>query len=364
MNAQINKFFYKVLINSLSTRQVIFLGESLDRKFDIYKETGISESIPIPRQSAAEALIDYFKEEEDIVRLFTIMLLNEGKRFYNRELLIWGKEDFESLLIKNKWIYDPDIVQFLLDPFYENEINLLKKIRILDLRSEIDMDELINSISDASKKLSIQDLEWRITMRLYDLDPKIGELIRKIITMLLSRQNLQVFVPEIFVCLKELAINASKANYKILFQKYITSKDGITADKAYLKFLDLFRNEIDENGNTNLIELARKDDRFINITFQSSKDSIEIWITNNQNISAIEKQQLIKKLGYNKVNNNENSYESDDYTEGAGLGLGIVLNALKKYSQLKDPLKVVFYPNYIKIGFSLKRTELLSKLPS
>lgn len=363
MYTQISKFFYKVLINSLNTRQVSYLGEKLDRTFDIYKETGISHNIPIPRQNAAESLIHYFKEDEEIVHLFTILLHNEGKRFYDRELLIWGKEEFKKLLLNNKWVYDPDLVQFLLDPFYENDINLLKKLRVIDLREDVDMEKLIKTITDASKKLSIQDLEWRITLRLYDLDPKKGELIRKIITMLLSRQNLQIFAVELFACLKELAINASKANYKILYQKYVTSKEGITADGNYVKFLEMFRDEIDENGNSRLLELARKDDRFISIVFQSSKDSVEIWITNNQNISPIEKKQLLKKLGYQNVSQNENSYETDDYTEGAGLGLSIVLNALRKYSRLKEPLKVVFYPDYIKTGFSLMRSELLNHMP-
>ena len=364
MTGHLHKLFYKVLINSLSAQQVAYLGQSLDRNFDLNRAAGVSPAIPVPRQSAAETLLNYFSDEEDIVELFSILLHHEGERFYNRELMIWGKEDFINYLIKNKWTYDPDVGQFLLDPFYESEINLLKKIRVIDLCREIDIDDLVKQISSASKKMSIKDLEWRITLRLYDLDRKIGELIRQIITMLLARQNLEMYAPELFACLKELAINASKANYKRLYQKHVTEKNGVTAEFNYAAFLEAFRGEIEENGNANLLELAKKDDKFINITFQSTKDAIEIWTTNSQELSAIEKQQIMKKLGYRIPAKEDSGYDPEELMEGAGLGINIVLNALRKYSQEREPLKIVFYPGYVKIGFLLRRVELLAKIPA
>jgi hypothetical protein len=363
MNVQINKFFYKVLVNSLSTQQMNYLGEMLDEKFNLHRESGFSTSIPVPRQNAAETILYSFQDEDKIVHLFTIMLMHEGERFYNRELMIWGKEDFIRLLIKNKWIYDSDLKQFLRDPFYENEINFLKKLRIIDLRHDFPINEIINEITEVSKKMSIKDLQWRISIRLYDLDSKIGELIRKIIGLLLARQNLQVFTGELFICLKELAINASKANYKLLFEKHVTSKDGLTADNGYIKFLNLFKEEIENNGNKNLLKLAQMEDRFINLTFQSSTDTIEIWVTNSKNISAVEKRQIMRKLGARIFKKDKFQYEDDEYAEGAGLGLNIILSVLGKYSSDKNPLKVVFYPDFIKIGFQLKRSELLEKIP-
>ncbi len=90
--------------------------------------------------------------------------------------------------------------QFFLDPFYEHEINFLKKIRILDLRNETDVKLIIDEISAISKKMSIKDLEWRIAMRLYDLDPQSAELIRRILDLLLARQNLQLYTGEMFFC--------------------------------------------------------------------------------------------------------------------------------------------------------------------
>jgi len=364
MNIEINKYFKKMVINSLSTQQVNHLGGLADRKFNLSEEAGYSSSIPVPRQTAAQTLIDYFgDDEEDIVGLFTILLNHEGERFYNRDLVIWGRDEFISLLKKNKWVYDGEVRRFLLDPFYEHEINLLKKLRILDLRHEVDIKEIIGEIENVSKKMGIQDLEWRVSIRLYDLDPKSGELIRKIIGLLLTRQNLQVFTSDLFVCLKELAINASKANYKLLYNRHVTKPKGITAENNYREFLEMFRNEIDENGNQNLLELARKDDRYITITFQSSLESLDIWVTNNQGVSPVEKTQILKKIAPRPSGNSDSFFnDDDDLVEGAGMGINLILKVLGNYTSARHPLKVVFYPDSLKIGFQLHRRNLMEKL--
>jgi hypothetical protein len=363
MTQEIRNLFYKVVNNSLSTQQINFLGESVDINFNLNTHSGFSESIPIPRQTAVQTLLDYFNDDEQFINLFTIMLAREGERFYDRDLAIWGRDEFIALLNKYKWIYDKETSRFLLDPFYEHEINFLKKIRVIDLRKKSSVTEIINQITEVSKKMGITDLEWRVTLRLYDLEPKIGELIRKIISLLLSRQNLQIFTPNIFACLKELAINASKANYKLLFAKYITGPMGLVSEKNYTAFLTKFKEEIELNGNKNLIELARKDDRYITITFQSTRDSIEIWVMNNQSVTAIEKRQILSKLGMNAAKADSFFNNDDGLVEGAGFGINLILKILRTYSHEKNPLKVIFYPDSLKFGFSLKRSELLENKP-
>ena len=360
MNIEIRKFFKELLVNSLEPPQVNYLGENIDNRFNIYTVSGYSSSTPIPRKTAVDVLMNYFKTDDDIVRLFTFMLQNDGTRFYNAKLNIWGKNDFINILERYKWIYDPNLTLFFLDPFYEHEINFLNKIRIIDFRQEVPVKNIVKQIEKACSKMRIQDLDWRITMRLYDLDSQTGELIRKIIGMLLSCQNMQMATHELYVCLKELAINASKANYKLLFEKFETQRQGITPDKDYAHFLRLFKAEIEEHGNKRLFELARQKDKYINIIFQSTADAISLWVTNNTNISLIEKQQIIKKL---KKDENQYSMAVEDegeYTEGAGFGLTLILSILKKYSNDPEPLKVVFYPDFIKIGFELSRSEVLS----
>jgi len=40
----------------------------------------------------------------------------------------------------------------------------------------------------------------------------------------------------------------------------------------------------------------------------------------------------------------------------------MIVNVLKKYSKDINPLKVVFYSDFIKIGFELKRSEMKENL--
>jgi hypothetical protein len=358
MNREIKKAFFEVVVNSLTSQQVNFLGEQIDKRFSLKSVSGFGESMPVPRKTAAQVLVDHFTDENDIIAMFTFMIVNEGQRFYNRELVIWGKEDFIALTRKHKWIYDPGLVHFLRDPFYEREINLLKKIRIIDLRQDFPYDEIIAEIARSSRRMGIRDLEWRIAIRLYDIEKKSGELIKNIIEMLLVRQSLQQFHGEIFICLRELATNASKAGYKKLFEKYHTVPAGITAESNYPEFLRRFKDEVSENGNDRLLDLARRDDLYYTITFQSTMDSIEVWVTNNQCITLLEKRQLLKKMGM------QHSWESgfdgdvDDLAEGAGLGIMLIQRVLGSLSTRKRSLSVVFYPDMMKIGFQLDRANL------
>jgi hypothetical protein len=363
MTLEIRNLFYKVLNNSLSPQQINFLGESLDVNFNLYSESGFSQSIPIPRQTAVQTLLNYFNDDDQIVDLFEFMLLHEGERFYNRELAVWGRDEFIALLQKYKWIFDSEVTRFFLDPFYEHEINFLKKVRVIDLRQNLPVSVIVNEITEISKKMGIHDLEWRISLRLYDLDSKSGELIRKIISLLLTRQNLQMFAMDMYACLKELAVNATKANYKLLFEKFITRPQGLVSEKNYTEFLEKFKGEIAAHGKKNLVELAKKDDRYIGITFQSTKDDIEIWVMNNQAVSAIEKKQILHKLGMSGTKVDSFFDNDDTLTEGAGFGINLTIKILKTYSRERHPLKVIFYPDSLKIGFSLKRSELAEKLP-
>lgn len=353
--------FTEVLSLSLNTNQIHYLAQKVDSKFDLYRESGFGRMIPIPRKIAAQTVVNYFKQEKDIIQLYAEMLQLEDTGFHGSTINIIDKYDLIKLIEKNKWVYNDDQMNFYPDPFYEHEINFLKTVRLIDLRTNFSTEKIIQEIKAASKKLKIKDLEWRITVRLYEIDRAKEKLIREVVELLLARQNLENLASEIYVCLKELIINSSKANYKILFEKYVTRPMGITADRNYVEFLKLFKEEIETNGKDRLSGFAQKDDMFFNVFFQSTNNSIAIWVSNYSVISKIEKMRLLKKF-HESAANSGMDLSDDDYSEGAGMGIRLVLKVLKQYSSEKDPLKIIFYPDFIKIGFELKRSDLLEKI--
>ena len=339
---KIRQKFFEVLSKSFDTNQAKYLAQNVDRKFDLAREAGFGKSIPIPRQTAAQTILNYFKREEDIIKLFTRMLELDGTRDSGATIKIYNRDNFIKLLKSNMWIYDEDINRFYRDPFYENEINFLKSVRTIDLTHEVHYSEIINEIKKASSKLNIHDMEWQISVRLYELDNEKQKLLREIINLLLISQNLSIYTNDFFVCLKELAINASKANYKLLFEKHSTKKEGINSEKNYKKFLELFKEEIETHGNTRLSKFAYEDDMFFTITFQSKKDSISIWVSNYSTASNREKKRILKKLKQGDFTN-LNFEDNDNYSEGAGFGISLILSILKKYSKDKEPLKAIFH---------------------
>ena len=161
-----------------------------------------------------------------------------------------------------------------------------------------------------------------------------------------------------FSCLKELVINASKANYKILFEKHFTEKEGVTTKTDYRGFLNLFIKEIEEHGNRRLLPLAKKEDKYINIIFQSTHDSIAVWVVNNSNLSLIEKTQLLDSIEDGQLQIKRVSKSKAKFKEGAGYGINLVLTILNQYSTDPNPLKVVFSQDSVKIGFEIKRSDI------
>ena len=88
---EIKKAFLDIVTLSLTPRQVEHIAQELDGNFNIYRESGFKESLPIPRQAAAETLLHYFNREEDIINLFMIMLTHENKKLRENILKIQKK---------------------------------------------------------------------------------------------------------------------------------------------------------------------------------------------------------------------------------------------------------------------------------
>ena len=204
---EIKRNFQRLMSNSMTPRQIEHIAQQVDSRFDLYKECGLLKSVPIPRQTAAEAVVNYFKREDDIVNLFTSMLEHENKKLRENILVIQNKQGFINILKKHKWLYDEYLTRFYRDPFFENEIHLLKSLRLIDLRKNVPHKKIISEIDKVSKDLGTKNLNWKVTIRLFELDNSNDKLINKIIALLLGSQNLERYSNDIFFCLNELASN-------------------------------------------------------------------------------------------------------------------------------------------------------------
>lgn len=353
----IKKFFQDVVSVSLNSDQAAAIAMEIDGQFNLYKASGFGSKIAIPTHAAAEAISHYFRKDEYLIQFFERMLLHEGKFLYDGTCRVFNKVEFIKLLESHKWIFDSDTGRFFRDSFFVDKLNFLKSIELIDLRKEDSVDHLVREITQKNEEMQLDDVPWDITVRMYRLKPEYTKLIEKLVWLLLRTHRREGQTSELFTCLKELVINASKATYKILFEKYVTSLSNIHAATNYQIFLDLFRKELDEHGDENVSRFAEAEDKYFDIQFKSAKNAVSCWSLNYFPISKVEKLQLIKKLNYTMYESNLMDFEDEELREGAGMGIGIARAILSRFTDDPHPLKPVFYPNCTKVGFYLKDTR-------
>lgn len=362
MNKDVRKLFAEMVGVSLNSDQVNVLAQTFNRAFDIREATGFGPSIAIPGHAAAEALIHFLKTEENAVQFFERMLDREGKFVYDGNLKITYRDDFINLLAQRKWVFDPDSRRFLRDQFHAEQLNFLKSIELIDLRKGVDVTALRAQIREQAERLKLEDLTWQVTLRLYRLNDDVNHLIRDLLALLLRKQNLEPLADRLYTALNELSINASKATYKVLFQKHVTDPEGIDPVHEYPRLAARFRQELEENGDKRVSQFAEQDDRFFEVHLKSAPTHIALWATNYTPIQRREKLRLLKRLNYSLSEQNLEEIEHDSEREGAGLGINLVLSIIGKISPEQHPLKPVFYQDRTKMGFVLKRGDLETAL--
>jgi len=340
---------------SLNSDQANQLAREMDGKFSLSRLTGFGERIAIPNHAAAEAIMKYFPTEEEQIEFLQWMIHYDGKFLYDRTFHFHNKKDTIHQLALHKWIYDADTEHFFRDQFHLEKLNFLEAIQAMDIRNPAQVREFYTLIQERKEEAVSREVEWSVTMRLYSMNPDSASLIHEVLDMLLRCIQREEQLSEVFAGVKELVINASKANYKQVFERQTESAYGITARNNYPAFLEMFRKEIEDNGQENLARLAESEDRYFDIIFKNSRFSVSFWTQNYARIAPPEKKQLMKMLDYKLTEEVTLVDEEDPLKEGAGMGIKMVRRILAPLTADPQPLKLVFYPESTKIGFFLPR---------
>ncbi|MFZ4617966.1 MAG: HDOD domain-containing protein [Rectinemataceae bacterium] len=136
-------------------------------------------------------------------------------------------------------------------------------------------------------------------------------------------------------CLRELAVNAKKANTK---RVYFESLDLDLANEAdYEKGMESFKQDTLDNIQVYLAKLKEKG-LYVKILFHAQGNSIKIEVRNNVEINKTEYLRIHDKLARSrKFNSLEEAMASVlDSSEGAGLGIVIMVLMLKKMGLSED----------------------------
>ena len=200
----------------------------------------------------------------------------------------------------------------------------------LDEHLEIDRDKIKTSVS----------LQLPIEMTSYTLPKNMEAYIRGVMEMFLEECHQEQLKEYLNFCLSELLTNAKKANTK---RVYFQEKGlDINNPEDYEKGMENFKMDTLTNID-HYLELQKKAGLYIKLSLKILADKIYIEIKNNSRLTVFEKERIQQKLDSVQQYSNMDEVFTNvlDQSEGAGLGIIIIILMLQKVGLSKDNYQVI-----------------------
>ena len=199
----------------------------------------------------------------------------------------------------------------------------------IEERLEVDREKIKNAIR----------LQMPIEITSYTIPRNMEVYILSVLKIFLEECHQEHMQDALAFCLGELLTNAKKANTK---RVYFQEKGlDINNPKDYEEGMLNYKNETFDNINYYL-EMQRKEGLYVKIVLQLKEDKIFIEIRNNSLLTKIEEERIQEKLGSVQQYNSMDEVLGTvlDQTEGAGLGIIIVILMLQKVGLSKENYQV------------------------
>ncbi len=171
----------------------------------------------------------------------------------------------------------------------------------------------------------------RIRLITYAVTSASENRMKKILAVMLRQRDCLVLLSPIYTCLKELIINAVKANYKNIYFENYTPKNAADQLINYHTALQLFKLEISREDSKNLARIARKRNITAEVEFIIDGDDVlHLRVINPVPMTAGELKTVRKKLEDARMCHDISEYflMNADNPENEGAGVGLVLIAM------------------------------------
>lgn len=164
-----------------------------------------------------------------------------------------------------------------------------------------------------------------VRISMYSMNSSSENRVKKTLALILNKYNCGVLLSPLYTCVKELLINAIKANYKnIYFEDFApngTDGDGLNYHTA----LRLFKLEMSREDAKNLERLARRREISADVFFYVDSDILTVTVINPTPMTEKEldkiRQKLIDAESCNDISDYFLIHADDPENEGAGIGL-------------------------------------------
>ncbi|MDR2767349.1 MAG: hypothetical protein LBB82_03380 [Treponema sp.] len=189
-----------------------------------------------------------------------------------------------------------------------------------------DFDEVV---VDESKVTRAIRMEVPLIMTTYTLPRKVEKYIEQVVGIFLEHTKQSRLRDNIIYCIQELVVNAKKANTKRVY--FVEKGLDLNDENDYREGMATFKDETLANINYYL-ELQRQQGLYVKLILHLKDNMITIEVRNNAMITAAELERIrgriLQARQYNDID--EAMMKLLDDTEGAGLGLVILVLMMKK----------------------------------
>ena len=191
-----------------------------------------------------------------------------------------------------------------------------------------------------------------VVLTTYTFPRSIETVMEQVLTAYLEIVKQKSIAEYVVYFVKELMINAKKANTK---RVYFNEKNlNIHSIEDYLLGMKTFKADIFENKK-HYLSLQEKQGLYIRLKLWKEDNAIKIEVSNNVKITAYEESRMKNKLEIGKKYGSleDALMEAVDDIEGAGLGLIILVLMVKKIGVDQERIWVKKEEGETKIGVEI-----------
>ena len=179
-----------------------------------------------------------------------------------------------------------------------------------------------------------------ISITTYTLPRSMELYMQDVLSIFLSECHQDQMAASLSYCLGELITNAKKANTKWIYFK----ENGLDINNAddYERGMENFKRDTLDNIHY-WLQIQKKEGLYVRLVLQEYKDKIKIEIHNNRELSLFEYKRIHDKIAraekYSSVDEVLNHILDD--SEGAGLGIVIIILMLEKIGLTEENYQVI-----------------------
>lgn len=194
-----------------------------------------------------------------------------------------------------------------------------------------------------------------VTFSFRFIDERSLILINTLILRILSAQGNIFLLETLITIIREIVFNAFKANLKRIY--FDNSGIDINDSSKYLQIMQNFKEDYLYNLEEIESEVTTNQNYYIQITFEQKDGILEISVFNNVKIVKEEYDRIMSRIQQSKISNNLAEAYNDVYdpTEGAGLGLVLMVFLMKNSGIGADNLSILHDSNGITVSVKIPK---------